>query len=254
MKVYEANSLLAAMKERLEEYKRFREDLVSLKKAFQGIADLDDDFQGRGADNIKAFYKDQAGIVDDWLNLADMQIQFLNGVSGMMADANLSGDTFVDMEFLENQLAHAYLNSKTMVSEQKKELKSILEEINDLISLETFSAAEFKHYLDAANKVLTDTIQAVNDLDHLLKREYEASEIAQQLAAADYSALISATGRGKSAAPIRYNAKAYQGSEAYQLKQNIHKRVEVYIKLKKDQAEARKMANIHKEQASQTIV
>lgn len=49
-----------------------------------------------------------------------MQIQFLNSVSAAVEDANLFGDTFVDMEFLENQLANAYKNSKAMVSQQKK--------------------------------------------------------------------------------------------------------------------------------------
>lgn len=252
MKVYEANSLLAAMNKRLEEYQSFREGLVSLKHAFQGVADLDDEFQGKGADNIKAFYSGQAGIVDDWLDLVDMQIQFLNGVSGAMADARLSGGTFVDMEFLENQLVLACTNSKMMVSEQKKELTGILEKIEDLITLHTFSASEFEQHIHAAYKVLTDTIQAVHDLDRLLMKEYEASEIAQQLIKKDHAALIGATGKGKSASPIRYNTKAYQETEAYRLKKDIHKRAENYIKIKKDEAKARMTANIHEEPANGT--
>ncbi|WP_270574041.1 T7SS effector LXG polymorphic toxin, partial [Bacillus glycinifermentans] len=110
-----------------------------MKKAFQGMADLGDDLEGKGADNIKAFYRDQAGIVDDWVDLIDMQIQFLNSVSAAVEDANLFGDTFVDMEFLENQLANAYKNSKAMVSQQKKDMKAILQSIHDILPLEVFS-------------------------------------------------------------------------------------------------------------------
>ncbi|MBV2197833.1 hypothetical protein KQR56_18325 [Bacillus velezensis] len=55
MKVFEANSLLAAAKQRAVNIKTARSD-GQPEKAFQGMADLgDNDFSGRGADNIKAF-------------------------------------------------------------------------------------------------------------------------------------------------------------------------------------------------------
>nr|MDH3162489.1 T7SS effector LXG polymorphic toxin [Bacillus licheniformis] len=82
MKVYEAETLISAMKQRSDEYKNLREQLVSLKKALNSVAELDE-FQGKGADAIKAFYRDLSGVVDGWLDLTDMQIQFLNGVSSL---------------------------------------------------------------------------------------------------------------------------------------------------------------------------
>ncbi|RHJ05896.1 T7SS effector LXG polymorphic toxin [Bacillus sonorensis] len=249
MKIYESKTLLAAMEKRSKEYQSTREQFVNLKKAFQGMADLGDDFEGKGADNIKAFYRDQAGIVDDWLDLIDMQVQFLDGVSAAVEEADLSGDTFIDMEFLENQLANAYKNSKSMVSQQKKDMKAILQSIHDILPLEVFSTETFKQHINDANDERKDAIKAVDDLDAALKEEYAASEINQQMVVADYTALIGATGKGKSASPIQYDAKAYRASEAYQLKDDVHKNAENYIQFKKDQAEARRIAKEQEELA-----
>lgn len=65
------------------------------------------------------------------------------------------------------------------------------------------------------------------------QRGIRRSEINQQIVVADYTALIGATGKGKSASPIHYDAKAYRTSEAYQLKDDVHKNAENYIQFKK---------------------
>lgn len=67
------------MNKRKKEYEAFEDQLQTLKKAFLGVADLGDDFQGKGADNIKDFFRGQAEIVDSWLKLVDAQISFLKG-------------------------------------------------------------------------------------------------------------------------------------------------------------------------------
>ncbi|MEC3605907.1 T7SS effector LXG polymorphic toxin [Bacillus glycinifermentans] len=55
-----------------------------------------------------------------------------------MEEADLSGETFIDMEILENQLANAYKNPKIMVSQQKKDMKTILQSIHDILPFRSF--------------------------------------------------------------------------------------------------------------------
>jgi len=230
------------MDARAKHYQELREQMVDLKKALQGVANLGDDFTGEGADNIKSFYKELAGNVDMFISFIDKQKAFHDGVSGTLDDTSFGGDTFVEEHFLDNAVYMGMKNAKSIVKDQKNALRTIFEDIDDLISLEVFDSQTFDEKIEDAEDERKKTVKDLIELDQNLKDEYALSETEEQATMALYAEMINATNDGKSISPMNFDKKAFQDSEIYKAKSDIEKQTAEYLKIKKEQEEAREIA------------
>ncbi|MCW6698850.1 T7SS effector LXG polymorphic toxin [Bacillus sp. RP12] len=241
-KILDTKALTSATDTRAKHYQELREQMVDLKKALQGVANLGDDFTGKGADNIKSFYKELAGNVDMFISFIDKQKAFHEGVSGTLDDTNFGGDTFVEEHFLDNAVHMGIKNAKSIVKDQKKALKTIFQDIDDLISLEVFDSKTFDEKIANAEDERKKTVKDLRELDQNLKDEYALSETEQQATMALYKEMMNATNDGKAISPMNFDKKAYQNSEIYKAKSDIEKQTSEYLKIKKEQEEAREIA------------
>lgn len=243
-KVYEASTLLAYAKDRVEAYKEFDEQLDALKKALHAVATLDHEFQGKGADSIKGFYTSQVDMVTHWKSLVSSHQSYFNSIADYAEQAKLKGDTVVDVSFLEQELAIANDRSKQMVEQQHTDLEAILSNIEDIIHITPFSTEAFEDGISAAEKKRTDTISAVEELDHQLSSEYGMLDPFYESVQFSVNGLEQMTSQGGSTYQLVFDAKAYKNSEAYKTQQQIDKVASDYVEGK---AEQKRQIKVQKE-------
>ncbi len=175
--------------------------------------------------------------LDAYIDFIDMQIAFYDCVEQRLDELHLGGNTVVDEYFLQYQLDWGIKNSKHLIDGQKNELKNIFKNISDIIELEPFSKRKAYHHLDAANQMIHDTINAVYQLDHELKTEYEKSEHIQQYIETYFSLLMAATRQGGHVNPIYYDSAKFRNTEIYKNYDKINSEVKAYLKMKKEEQE-----------------
>ncbi|WP_409509260.1 T7SS effector LXG polymorphic toxin [Bacillus spizizenii] len=248
-KVFESKSLIEEAKSRKKQYETLEEQLNTLKKAFQEVADLGDNFKGKGADNIKDFFQGQAEIVESWLTLVSAQIAFLNGISGDIKDQELN-DSYVETSFLDHELPNGDLKASEIVSAHKEEIDSILSGISDIIDLDMYTLDDYADKMGDAQKIRRDTITAVDKLDESLTTEYQNLVSLDSAVLSKYSVLMQATSNGKSASPMYYDKKAFHSNEVYKSVIEVEKQGTTYIDAKKQQAEARRLQEKAEEEAN----
>ncbi|MDN3955968.1 ribonuclease YeeF family protein [Sporolactobacillus laevolacticus] len=240
-KTYDAESLIAAANARAKHYQSLRSQFHTLRAAFNQIADLGIDFQGKGADAIKKFYAAQVNVVDAWLRMIDKQIAYYHGVAGTIDDKNLGGDTQVQVPFLDEDLSRGYARSKEMVREQRDDIAKILSGISDLVPINVFSNHDVDQALDASEQKRAKMVLDVQDLDQNLTNEYRQVTDDLPYIASLYGELINATGQGADVQPMHFNAQAYHDSKIYQVQDEMKKTTQSYLQYKKQQETVRGM-------------
>ncbi|WHY59107.1 DNA/RNA non-specific endonuclease [Peribacillus simplex] len=241
MKIYEAKTLTAATKSRAKQYEELKKEVTALKKEFQGIVGLDNEFQGAGATAIKSFYEAQIEVADAWMELFTTQISFLEGIPASLEEADLSGNTVVEVPFLDGEVSNGINQAKSLVDEQANDLQRILDSIDDILPLDRFDQKDFNEKITLAGQRLDDTVTKVENVDRQLVEEYDVSVGQENVAVGLFRALLDATKQDGNVSPMTFNQSAFKKSDVYQVKDEVAGQMKDYQTFKKQQTEARKI-------------
>ncbi|MFJ7850106.1 ribonuclease YeeF family protein [Peribacillus sp. NPDC097206] len=241
MTIFEAKPLKSAVGSRAKQYEDLLGQVETLKKEFQGIVDLDEELAGSGATAIKNFYRAQVIVADAWIELFTTQISFLKGIPAILEDADLSGETVVEVPFLEGEVTHGLSNAKSMVNQQSTDLQKIFQNIDDILPLKVFDQEDFHEKMEKAEKEKNDTIKKVQEVDNKLVEEYQVSEAQESVAVGLLQALLEATSQDGTVSPMNFNQSAFQASQAYQVKGEVAENMQGYRDFKQQEEEARKL-------------
>ncbi|TYS81668.1 DUF4237 domain-containing protein [Rossellomorea aquimaris] len=241
------------MSSRRHEYETLRDQLLTLKSTFQAIVELDDEFQGKGADAIKGFYGAQIDVVEIWIQLAESNIAFFNGIQGDAEGRNLGGET-VELPFLEEDLHQSERRSGEMIAAQQQELQSILNRISDIHPLNVFSRNRFDTHMEEARRQREDTLDSVNRFDEELKREYQHLEVSEQILSGLIRELMESSRQGNHISPLYFNSTAFYSSDAYQLTDDITAQTDSYLTFKESQEQAREPKPIPEEDVNENPI
>ncbi|WP_339202053.1 T7SS effector LXG polymorphic toxin [Peribacillus sp. FSL P2-0133] len=241
MKIYEAKTLTAATKSRAKQYEELKKEVTALKKEFQGIVGLDNEFQGAGAAAIKSFYEAQIEVADAWMELFTTQISFLEGIPASLEEADLSGNTVVEVPFLDGEVSNGINQAKSLVDEQANDLQRILDSIDDILPLDRFDQKDFNEKITLAGQRLDDTVTKVENVDRQLVEEYDVSVGQENVAVGLFRALLDATKQDGTVSPMTFNQSAFKNSDVYQVKDEVAGQMKNYQTFKRQQAEARKI-------------
>ncbi|MGG3494381.1 T7SS effector LXG polymorphic toxin [Peribacillus simplex] len=241
MKIYEAETLTAATKSRAKQYDDLKKEVAALKKEFQGIVGLNNEFQGAGATAIKSFYEAQIEVADAWMELFTTQISFLEGIPASLEEADLSGNTVVEVPFLDGEVSNGINQAKSLVDEQASDLQRILDSIGDILPLDIFDQKDFNEKITLAGHRLDDTVTKVENVDRQLVEEYDVSVGQENVAVGLFRALLDATKQDGNVSPMTFNQSAFKNSDVYQVKDEVAGQMKDYQTFKKQQAEAKEI-------------
>ncbi|MFS0667065.1 deaminase domain-containing protein [Peribacillus frigoritolerans] len=241
MKIYEAETLTAATKSRAKQYEDLKKEVAALKKEFQGLVGLDNEFQGAGATAIKSFYEAQIEVADAWMELFTTQISFLEGIPASLEEADLSGNTVVEVPFLDGEVSNGINQAKSLVDQQANDLQRILNSIDDILPLDMFDQKDFNEKITLAGHRLDDTVTKVENVDRQLIEEYDVSIGQENVAVGLFRALLDATKQDGNVSPMTFDQSAFKSSDVYQVKDEVAGQMKDYQTFKKQQAEARKI-------------
>ncbi|NPC95015.1 hypothetical protein HOO54_23075, partial [Bacillus sp. WMMC1349] len=132
----------------------------------------------------------------------------------------------------------------------KSSMDRIIDRVSDIVDLDKGTDHNYTVEMSKAQTTRENAIDAVDDLDKFMTGEYTQALAEAESVSKKLSALMEATSNGKSASPMYFDKKAFHSNKLYKEAIKTDKQATTYINAKKEQAEARRIAELQEKLAN----
>ncbi|CAM3825659.1 ribonuclease YeeF family protein [Mesobacillus zeae] len=167
MKVLEVNGLELGIDKIVKAINEKRTAFEALQKAIGGLINLDDGFNGKGAEAIKSFYEDchTPFITKTMQILSDYDKKLVDCRNAVDAlEPSQSG--FIRQPFLQNDLSQSLGKAKTYTEEVTNEANDVISSIQDITPIPQIDDSTVIEDIGSAEKNIEETITKLEEFDY----------------------------------------------------------------------------------------
>ena len=203
MKTLEVVSFLSGIELTLKHLEAQESEIKNIDSAVLEFINLEESLKGNGGLAIRSFYQDcHVPFLKFYQSILDEYKSALESMKNGLHAFESSSTAAIREDFLQTDLDHALKKVKTMTTDLSNEANSIINSVNDIITIPKLEDSNVMNHLNSADEKIGHTLEQLHHYDReqsrslelVLDSSHEASGYLDQISSMFHSNEISIEG------------------------------------------------------------